>query len=165
MRSCRSAIIAVLSCGTLGGALAIAGMEADAVQSDRGAVTLPGRIEAYPPGRWRLQSPVELGRVVLWVSHLLIRHQGSASEVPFGPPRWVLPSPPPERTREEALQLGLKVAARAAGAPAEFAQLVLALPEDPVFKHSLGSLGGIVAAEFIAHPQILDALAQRSLVV
>jgi len=161
MPSHRSSIaVVVLSCGVLGAALAITGMGAEASPSARGAPVLSERIEPYPPGRWRLHSPAELSRVVLWVSQLLVRHQSSPRDVPFGPPYWQSEPAPPERTREQAAQIALRLAAEAARAPDEFARLARESSEEIVTRDFGGSLGGMMASEFIEEPQVLDALAQ-----
>jgi hypothetical protein len=107
-----------------------------------------------------MQNPVELGRVVLWVSQVLIRYQDSPFDVPFGPPFWRSEPSPPQRPREEAAHLALRLAIEAARAPGDFARLAAESSEEVVTKDSGGSLGGIMASEFIEEPQVLDALAQ-----
>src|SRR4051812_49127516 len=46
----------------------------------------------YPKGRWRL-APDQLGDVVLWVSHVLVRHDGVGRRTPFELVSW--PALPP----------------------------------------------------------------------
>jgi hypothetical protein len=99
-----------------------------------------------------------MNTVVLWVSHILIRHERSDSEVPFvfgGAPS----SPPPKRTREEALALALSVRERAAAAPETFARLAKEYSEDAFTGPEGGSLGGIAASQLLTDSPVLDALA------
>ena len=134
---------------------------ATALQRATAADSASSVLEPYPPGRWRLQNPVGLQRVMLWVSHILIQHEGSPGrEVSFAPSQWQSQAPPPVRTREEARQLAVRVAAEAVRSPEAFARLAAQYSEDIVTKDSGGSLGGISASQFFEEPQVLDALSQ-----
>ena len=120
-------------------------------------------IEAPPPytmGRWRLVSPTNLENVMLWVSHVLIRHEDVAgTQVCFGPPGWHAFPPPPHRSRGEALSLATELAEMIHAAPQNFAKLAREHSEDPITRDTGGSLGGIIASELLRTPEILDALA------
>lgn len=110
---------------------------------------------AYPHARWRLATMDELNRTVLWVSHILIRHERSDREAPFSH-GWVV-GPPPRRSREDARILAESLAARAVAAPETFARLAEQYSEDVATNRFGGSLGGVRANNFDA--PILDALA------
>jgi hypothetical protein len=111
----------------------------------------------YPRGRWRLAQE-RLDHVVLWVSDILIRHDGSDREVPFAL-AWNLEPPPPHRTRVEALRLANRVRARAAAMPNTFADLAREYSDDVVTRDSGGSVGGITATYARTEGPLLDALA------
>jgi hypothetical protein len=114
---------------------------------------------AYPRARWRLASPEALSQVVLWVSHILIRHERSDPQVPFALTSWNIEPPPPPRSYAEALRLANSVAARAAAAPETFASLARQYSEDIVTSTKGGSLGGIAATRLESAPEVLDAIA------
>src|SRR5689334_18429586 len=57
----------------------------------------------YPRGHWRLLHPRDLEHVVLWVSHILVRHTASDATVVGTIFDWRLDAPPSQRTRAEAL--------------------------------------------------------------
>jgi parvulin-like peptidyl-prolyl cis-trans isomerase-like protein/PPIC-type peptidyl-prolyl cis-trans isomerase-like protein len=114
-----------------------------------------GVTTAYPPGHWRTLDRGVLGSVVLWVSHILIRHGGSAANVSFAPSQWQA-GPLPARSRGEALALAERVAAEAFAG--NFASLAERWSEDAATRFSGGSLGGISAVELAADPEVLDAL-------
>jgi PPIC-type PPIASE domain len=112
-----------------------------------------------PAGRWRLARPEELGKVVVWLSHILIRHERVRdSKVSFQLSDWHWPGPAPTRSRDEALRLAQRVRERAAQAPERFAELVLEFSEDPATRDFEGSLGGITADQLITMPRVLDVL-------
>jgi parvulin-like peptidyl-prolyl isomerase len=118
------------------------------------------RIRSYPPGRWRLVDPIELTQTILWVSHVLIRHEASGgTQVCIGPPGWYAFPPPPKRTREEALVIAKQLAEALRRAPENFETVARQASEDTVTRDSGGSLGGIAASELVRTPEILDALA------
>jgi PPIC-type peptidyl-prolyl cis-trans isomerase-like protein len=123
------------------------------------ADTQPG---AYPPARWRLAPTASLAPCVLWVSHLLIRHEG----VPEGraafdrlPLPWTPEPAPPARTRQRALALAQALGQQAQLHPARFSELVRTHSEDVTTRLSGGSLGAISAATLRSWPAVLDALA------
>jgi PPIC-type peptidyl-prolyl cis-trans isomerase-like protein len=119
------------------------------------------RLVPYPPGRWRLISPTALSEVTLWVSHLLIRHEGvEGTQVCLGPPGWYAFPPPPSRTRDEALSLATDIANRIGKSSQTFAEAAAAYSEDTVTRGTQGSLGGVAASELVRTPEILDALAE-----
>jgi hypothetical protein len=138
--------------------------EAAASQPDAGtgAAAAEARILAppYPRSRWRLTPPHELEKVVLWLSHILIRHdqvESSAVSLSFGDWTWPLPTAP--RSREEAFALAEQLAARAQAAPEQFAALAREHSEDPVTRESGGSLGGVKAGQLVWMYDLLDAFA------
>jgi hypothetical protein len=129
---------------------------ADVANTEEPAPEAP---EPYPPGRWRLAAPAELGEVILWVSHILIRHdQVTEPRMSFNLTSWEADLPQARRTRREALQLAEKIAkqARESG---DFAKQARELSEDPSTREMAGSLGGISAGQLWSWPEALDALA------
>jgi hypothetical protein len=115
-------------------------------------------ITAYPKGRWRLRDSEELGRLVLWVSHILIRYDGLTQEVPFSVSDWQSEPLPPSRSRAEAIALANEVAEMSATDPRTFGALAARYSDEVVTRDSGGSLGGVMAFTFIEHSQVLDAL-------
>jgi hypothetical protein len=115
----------------------------------------------YPKGRWRL-APDQLGDVVLWVSHVLVRHDGVGRRTPFELVSWPALPPAPSRTREVARKLALELARRAEQNPSGFAELARRYSEDIATAAQGGSLGGQSAVVFRAYPQVLDALSAMS---
>jgi len=109
----------------------------------------------YPPGHWRSLDRSVLGSVVIWASQVLIRHEGSASNVSFAPKQWQ-GAPLPARSRQAALALAERVAAEASAV--NFAGLAALHSEDVATRFSGGSLGGLSAVELSADPALLDAL-------
>jgi peptidyl-prolyl cis-trans isomerase NIMA-interacting 1 len=143
------------ACSNKPSAPAVAGSGvASASPSARAAERSP-----YPRGRWRLATPDDLSRTVVWVSHLLIRHQSSLIEAPFGAPGWEPMPVPPARTAEQARQIAAGLRARALERPTEFAELARRNSEDVVTSTRGGSLGAVSADFFYLYPEILDALA------
>lgn len=117
------------------------------------------RLRAYPPGRWRLDTS-QIGDVVLWVSHILIRHDRAASLDPcFSLAYWQPEQPAVSRHRSEALTLAKELANQAQHAPDQFDQLARKYSEDSCSKANGGSLGGISASHLQPFPEVLDALA------
>ncbi|MEO8179785.1 MAG: peptidylprolyl isomerase [Deltaproteobacteria bacterium] len=114
----------------------------------------------YPHGAWRMASTSDLRNVVLWVSHLLIRHQGVPSrDVPFCVAGWASLPPAPARSRLDALQLARRISAEARGQPDQFAPLVARYSEDITTANRGGSLAGVQAYDLLRWPQVLDAMA------
>jgi hypothetical protein len=123
------------------------------------AATAP--IVPYPLARWRLVDPRELNDVVLWVSHIVIRHRDAASFDPcFSAADWhSTPARGTTRDRLEALALARGVAATARSAPDQFAWLALEYSDDDATRDLGGSLGGLPASQLINFDEVLDALA------
>lgn len=114
----------------------------------------------YPRGRWRLASSEELSRVMLWVSHILVRHQGvDAGRISFELPYWTSAPPPPPRTRRAAYELADALQRAAQGNPEKFAALARERSEDVATQSAGGSLGGIRATRLFMYPNVLDAMA------
>lgn len=119
------------------------------------------KLAPYPPAAWRLADPNELARVVLWVSHILIRHDASKNlEVSFSLADWSSVAPSPARSRTQALELAREVATKAEAG--DFAALAREYSEDITTRDQGGSLGGITASQLLLWPQVLDALAAIS---
>jgi hypothetical protein len=112
----------------------------------------------YPEAAWRRAPREVLDRTVLWVSHLLIRHERvQSNEVPFTLTDWYSPEPPATRSRAEALALAQKLA-QTARAQNNFRELATRYSEDPVTRTGGGSLGGVVATHLSGWPEVLDAI-------
>jgi parvulin-like peptidyl-prolyl isomerase len=113
-----------------------------------------------PRARWRLASPDDLQRVVLWVSEIVIRHREMTNtEVSLSFGGWQTTAPAPTRTRAEALLLAERIVAEAKQHPENFAELAEKYSEEPATARYGGSLGGIVARQFFLWPAVVDALA------
>jgi parvulin-like peptidyl-prolyl isomerase len=112
-------------------------------------------------GRWRLVPPEQLGSVVLWPAHILIRYNEVVNphDVSFTLTGWQSPLPPATRTRQEALLLAEQTARQAQQHPERFAELAQQLSEDPTTSQSGGSLGGVMASQLAPWPELLDTLA------
>jgi PPIC-type PPIASE domain len=123
------------------------------------ATAAPEEPLPYPPGRWRLVSPQILANTALWVSHILILHEGSDASVPgvVGRP-WRLDGPTPSRSRAEALRLANEIALQAAAQPQDFSRLARDYSEDSTTRSLGGALGGIRATDFMFVGSVLDAL-------
>jgi hypothetical protein len=139
----------------------------DAIEPAQGQIARSEQVAAqpeprppqeFPKGRWRLAPSLELGRVVLWVSHILIRHEDTRDDgfTTFRTVDWMPDGPPPKRTRQEALLLSRRIAGELEADPKAFDRLVLEYSEDLSSRDRHGSLGGQGATQFDA--RILDAL-------
>jgi hypothetical protein len=112
----------------------------------------------YPKGHWRSLDHATLGHVLIWVSHVLIRHEGSAGRrVSFAPSQWQSLPPAPNRSRTIALALATRVAEEAKGLR-NLAPLAQSYSDDEITRETAGSLGGVPALQFITDPEVLDAL-------
>jgi hypothetical protein len=117
----------------------------------------PALLAPYPRATWRLARP-ELGQVVFWLSHLLVRHENVTSEVSFSQAGW-RSLPAPSRRRSEALALARSIAEQARRDPGGFAALARLHSEDTMTRERGGSLGGVTALHLSSWSQVLDALA------
>lgn len=117
----------------------------------------------YPPGRWRLANPSELANVVLWASHIVIRHREVTNPEPcFNLGKWHSESAKVERSREDALRLIQQLRDQLAREPERFSELATQHSEDVATRALGGSLGGIQALQLTPWPVVLDVLAQTS---
>lgn len=114
-------------------------------------------LRPYPPGKWRFAR--DLTPVVVWGSHILIRHADSRTQVPFNLTYWSSVPESVTRSRAEALALARDIAAKLAKNPEEFASLARAHSEDLPTRDDGGFLGGFSAFELSSWPQVLDAFA------
>lgn len=139
----------------------------EAASSQPAVETAPAAAEGralatpYPRGRWRLTPPEELENVVLWLSHILIRHaqvESSTVSLSLGDD-WKWPLPAATRSREEAFALAERLAAQAQAAPERFAELAREHSEDPVTREAGGSLGGVKAGQLVWMYDLLDVFA------
>ncbi len=130
--------------------------EAKASQAEPDELAKP-----YPPARWRLAPSDDLSRVMLWVSHILIRHdQVPKSSISFDLGDWTVAPAPPARSRAEAFRVASEIAARVSTEPQSFATVARQLSEDIATAERGGSLGGTTAADlYLQHEPVLDALA------
>lgn len=118
------------------------------------------QLTAAPYGRWRLADRTELRRVVLWLSHVLVRHSDSSRRaISFSFGDWDAAPPPPARSRKEALALARQIAAQAEARPDAFAELAKRHSDDPSTRERGGSLGGISASQLEPWRGVLDAVA------
>ena len=120
--------------------------------------TPPPAPAAYPAGHWRLVPFSELDSVVLWVSHILIRHAGSTlnGQPGFRALTWNPDPAPPKRSRSEALALATRLSGRLHRHPELFSDLARRYSEDLSTRAVGGSLGGVRATQLA--PALLDAL-------
>lgn len=116
--------------------------------------------QPYPPGRWRLARSEELTPVVLWVSHILIRHESVApGVVSFNLGDWTPAPAAPSRTRKQAFELAQQAAAEIRPGGQNFADVARQYSEDVATREQGGSLGCISAEEFAYRwPEVLDVL-------
>jgi hypothetical protein len=113
----------------------------------------------YPRAAWRLAKPDDLDRVVLWFSHILVRHTNAREEVSFNIGFWSSVPPLPTRTRDEALALAEQVAEQAEQDPTSFPELARRYTEDLPSRDEGGAMGGYRASVLMLWPHVLDALA------
>jgi PPIC-type peptidyl-prolyl cis-trans isomerase-like protein len=126
---------------------------------DSGAANGEAEPAPYPPGRWRQAAPDRLRYVVLWLSHILVRHEEARNPtVNFSVTGWRSSLPPASRSRPEALRLALELAERARKEPERFSELAAAYSEDITTRRRGGSLGGMMAVQLFPWPEVLDAL-------
>jgi len=124
-----------------------------------GAVPQPSVSEPQPLRGWKGVGYSELRHTVLWASHLLVRHRESgAIDCSFIKTGWRL-SPRVNRSRAEAHDLAIELARRARLEPHAFFGLAQQFSEDLTTRDRAGALGGMPASQFLAVPQVLDALA------
>lgn len=122
--------------------------------------TQPASAQPSSHFRWRGWGPAQLERVILWVSHVLIRQGDTAgADCSFIKMGWRTQLSVPQRSRAEALALASDLARRARLAPDSFAALAREASEDGTSRERGGALGGIRASQFLFSPQVLDALA------
>jgi len=126
------------------------------------ATAIKAEVQPYPPGRWRLSSLETLQNCVLWVSHILIRYQGSSRQAPGTFIPWYPLPKAPERGRSEALALAREIASKASLDPSHFAELAKVYSEDTATAPQGGSLGGLRASDLYLSEPLLDALAAMS---
>ena len=112
----------------------------------------------YPEAAWRDAPREVLDRTVLWVSHLLVRHDRvQSNQIPFTLTDWHSPEPATARSRAEALALARQLA-QTARAENNFRELATRYSEDPFTRTRGGSLGGVVATHLSGWPEVLDAV-------
>lgn len=113
----------------------------------------------FAPGHWRFVPVSELENVVLWLSHIQIRHAESDRQITGTLFDWRLDAAQPERSRREALALANEIASQLAERPETFGDLARRHSEDTTSAARAGSLGGIRASDLRGDPEVLDALA------
>jgi NIMA-interacting peptidyl-prolyl cis-trans isomerase 1 len=114
------------------------------------------RVPSYPHARWRLASPADLGRTVLWVSHIVVMHRDSAPAISGLRALDWAPDTIQSRSADEAMRRARELAQRARSNPAAFADLARE-SDDTVTRAGGGSLGPLAATSLPA--AFLDALA------
>jgi hypothetical protein len=124
------------------------------------AAPIKGLAEPYPSGRWRLANPHRLAGVMLWFSHILIRHRDVPEGlVAFNLPAWKGAPPAPRRSREEGFGLAQSIAERARHMPESFGQLALEFSEDVATRDLGGAVGGVRADAIGRIEAVLDVMA------
>jgi len=124
------------------------------------ATAAPALPVPYPRAAWRLVGREELNDVVLWFSHILIRHDDARLDaVSVNTMHWSSVAPPPGRSRAQAAALAEAIAEQARNAPQRFGALAQQYSEDITTKDLGGSLGGMRARTLANWPELLDALA------
>jgi len=118
-----------------------------------------GEPSPYPRGRWRLASPDVLANSMIWASHILIRYDGAAAQVPATGFPWSLAPAAEHHSRLEALEIATEVQAKAASAPERFEELAKQHSEDPTTRDVGGYLGGVRVWDLQDQAPVLDALA------
>lgn len=113
---------------------------------------------AYPHARWRIASRRELDNVVLWVSHIQVRHEHTPDQVAFSVTPWRT-GVTESRSRSAAAQLAHQIAGTARQYPERFGQLARMHSDDLASNNNNGHWGGVLAANLSPFPEILDALA------
>ncbi len=123
------------------------------------AVVPMAAINPYPRGRWRLANPESLGTTVVWLSHILVRSaESEVGETLLGAPDWRPLVHAPERSRGVALDLATKLQREASRDPTAFAKLARVHSEDDTTRDAGGSLGGVLASQFLPEPRLLDVV-------
>lgn len=113
----------------------------------------------YARGRWRLMTQEQLSRVVIYASHILIRHRELKTlEANFCVADWQVSSPPPQRTREEARALAQSLAVELEHHPERFFAYAVQHSEDLATGPLGGSLGGKGGLDYAPWGEVLDAL-------
>ena len=113
-----------------------------------------------PHAAWRLAPRRDLDHVVLWASHILVRHKDAEpGDVPFSPRGWNVQPPPSTRSREQAFELATSIAAANPALAGRVRRLARSYSEDTLTNQLGGSLGGVPASQFVAYPELLDAFA------
>lgn len=117
----------------------------------------------YAQGAWRRSNPEALREVLLWFSHILVRHRDvSARAVSFDRMHWSSVAPAAERSRQEAAALAARIAARAERQPAEFAALAREYSDDIATRDTGGAFGVVRASSLRDWPEVLDALSETA---
>ena len=128
----------------------------------RAQIWLDKQQQAYAPvpyalGKWREAPPEQLDETLLFVSHILIRHDRVRTPLAsFNATGWRSPVPPATRNRREALLLADELAEKAK--TADFEALAREHSEDVVTAVRGGSLGGVSAGHIAGWPEVLDAI-------
>jgi hypothetical protein len=112
------------------------------------------------PGAWRHAPAADLDRTLLWLAHIVVRHEEVIeTQVSFNLTGWQTEQPPSRRSRREALRLAEQLA-QSARRGAVFHELARRFSEEPETALLGGSLGAVVAGHLTAWPHVLDAVAQ-----
>jgi hypothetical protein len=121
------------------------------------AVASSGPERERESGDWRFIPQEELARASIWVSHILIAHRESSSDVPFVTRLWKS-AHSVDSSREQARKVADGLAEQLAHSPGNFATLARSRSDDRTSRQAGGQLGGVTAVELTQWPNVLDTL-------
>lgn len=142
--------------------LAFAGCGDEAGQTNDSyvAASVATTERACEKGLWRIASPKELDRVTLFLSHILVRHSGSASGVvPFDVTAWERATSDATRSRAQAATMAATIAAKTLhSSDSSFSAIARAYSDDELTRARGGNLGGLKATDLLPWPAVLDCM-------
>lgn len=151
----------VIVVGVVAGALLGLVQAVSQRRDDPGGRTVRGESEeSCRSSHWRFVTTEELDRVVISLSHILVRHKDASRVVALFPKDWMSTTALPERTREEAMRLALTIHAKTQRMPKSFGSLASQYSEDVRTRDNGGEVEPLSAAQLSLWPPVLDAIAE-----